>query len=267
MNRLSGILFTVFLAVWGVVGLSSCRDSKTGRVPAFYRYKVVRTYPHDRKAFTQGLAFENGFLYEGTGLHGSSTLRKVKLETGEVLQVHRLPGAFFGEGITICGDRVIQLTWKSKLGFVYDKESFRMLREFNCPTEGWGITYDGEFLIVSDGTPALRFLNPETFEEVNRVEVRENDVAISGLNELEYVNGKVYANMWPTDEIAIIAPDTGQVVGWIDMKGLLSPQDADRAVDVLNGIAYDAAEKRLFVTGKLWPKVFEIKLVRAKRSW
>ena len=247
--------------------LSSCRDSKRAGAPAFYTYKVVGAYPHDRKAFTQGIVFENGYFYEGTGLYGSSTLRKVEPETGEVVQIHKLGDEFFGEGITICGDRVIQLTFKSRVGFVYDKGSFRMLRVFNCPTEGWGITYDGEQLIVSDGTPVLRFLNPETFEEVGRVEVRENDVPISGLNELEYVEGMVYANLWPTDEIAIIAPGSGQVVGWIDMSGLLSSQDRGEPVDVLNGIAYDAVGGRLFVTGKLWPKVFEIKLSRSKRSW
>lgn len=227
----------------------------------FYTYKVINVYPHDRNAFTQGLVFENGFLYEGTGLRGHSTLRRVELETGNILKTRQIPDQFFGEGITICENRIIQLTWQSNTGFVYDKESFELLQEFNYPTEGWGITYDGKRLIMSDGTSTLHFLDPETFNKIGRITVSDNDGPVSRLNELEYVNGEIYANVWLTDYIARISPDTGRVIGWIDLKGLLSPEDRGEVVDVLNGIAYDAANDRLFVTGKFWPKVFEIVLI------
>ena len=225
-----------------------------------YTYKILNTYPHDQKAFTEGLIFEDGYLYEGTGIQGESTLRKVDLETGEVLKVYRLPTQFFGEGVTIWEDTLIQLTWQSRIGFVYDKESFLLLREFTYPTEGWGITHDGKHLIMSDGTSTLYFLNPETFEEVRRIEVRDAGRLITHLNELEYIQGEIYANVWLTNRIARISPETGCVVGWIDLEGLLSTEDRLQPVDVLNGIAYDATRDRLFVTGKYWPKLFEIKL-------
>lgn len=205
--------------------------------------------------------FESGFLYEGTGLYGQSTLRKTQLETGKVLQLHDLPADVFGEGITIFGDRLIQLTWKSQLGYVYDKQAFRLVREFGYPTEGWGITHDGKNLIMSDGTATLYFLNPDTFERTRQIEVHNDLGPVTRLNELEYIQGEIYANVWQTDRIARIAPDTGQVLGWIDLNGLLSAQDRITPVDVLNGIAYDAEHDRLFVTGKLWPKLFEIKLI------
>jgi glutamine cyclotransferase len=227
-----------------------------------YTYEVVNAYPHDSDAFTEGLAFDNGFLYESTGLYGHSSLRRVSLETGEVLQVRVLPYQYFGEGITIYGDKIIQLTYQSEVGFVYNKESFELLGEFHYPTEGWGITTDGKRLIMSDGTSTLHFLDPETFEEIGHIDVYDKGTPVSGLNELEYVNGELYANVWPTDSIAIIAPESGQVVGWIDLAGLLNPRHLVKPVDVLNGIAYDQQNDRLFVTGKLWPKLFEIKLIR-----
>lgn len=226
-----------------------------------YTYEIVNVYPHDRNAFTQGLVFQDGILYEGTGLHGRSTLRKVELETGRVLQLGALPAQFFGEGVTVYGDEIIQLTWQSNVGFVYDKDSFELLQTFNYPTEGWGITHDGERLIMSDGTATLHFLEPETFEEINRIQVRDNAGPVVRLNELEYIRGEIYANVWQTDRIARIDPLTGQVTGWIDLAGLLSAQDRSQPVDVLNGIAYDAENDRLFVTGKLWPKLFEIELL------
>ena len=240
---------------------SSSVDSTTSNDILFYKYKVINIYPHDRNAFTEGLVFENGFLYEGTGLRGHSTLRRVELETGNILRIRQIPDQFFGEGITICENRIIQLTWQSNIGFVYDKESFELLQEFNYPTEGWGITYDGKRLIMSDGTSTLYFLDPETFNEIGRITVSDDDGQVSRLNELEYVNGEIYANVWLTDYIARISADTGHVVGWIDLKGLLSPEDAGEAVNVLNGIAYDVQNDRLFVTGKLWPKVLEIVLI------
>jgi len=229
-------------------------------IPA-YSYKAVNSYPHDPNAFTQGLVFENGVLYEGTGLRGRSTLRRVELETGDILQVRELPARFFGEGVTVYGNKVVQLTWQSNVGFVYDKDSFDLLQEFDYPTEGWGITHDGKHLIMSDGTSTLNFLDPETFQEVGRIEVCDNDGPVTGLNELEYVEGEIYANVWPTDRIARIAPQTGRVIGWIELKGLLGPEERSEPIDVLNGIAYDAKNGRLFVTGKLWPRLFEIELI------
>jgi glutamine cyclotransferase len=224
-------------------------------------YRIVNTYPHDRSAFTQGLVFADDFLYEGTGLRGHSSLRKVDLKTGNILRVRRLPAQFFGEGITIYGNRVIQLTWRSRVGFVYDRETFQLLDTFTYPTEGWGITHDGRSLIMSDGTSTLYFLDPQTFQEVNRLKVHTRDGPVSRLNELEYVQGAIYANVWQTDRIAKISPESGEVIGWIDLEGLLRPEDRDRRVDVLNGIAYDVKNDRLFVTGKLWPKLFEIDLI------
>ena len=221
----------------------------------------MSVFPHDRAAFTQGLVFENGGFYEGTGLRGQSTLRRVDLESGEVLQTHSLPPQYFGEGITIWEDRIIQLTWKSRLGFVYDKESFELLDTFAYPTEGWGITHDGTQLIMSDGTQTLHFWDPDTLVETGSIDVYTNAGPVTWLNELEYIQGMVFANVWQTDLIAVIDPHTGQVTAWIDLRGLLEPEDYAEPVDVLNGIAYDASSERLFVTGKLWPKVFEIELI------
>lgn len=254
------------LALLGAICVCSCSESSaptTSNITPVYSYNVVNTYPHDRSAFTQGLVFEDGVLYEGTGLNGRSTLRRVELETGEVLQIHELPAQFFGEGVTVYGNDIIQLTWQSHSGFVYDRDSFELLQEFNYSTQGWGITHDGERLIMSDGTATLYFLDPETFEEIGRVGVYDNDGSVNRLNELEYVQGEIYANVWQTNRIARIDPQTGQVVGWIELKGLLTPEDRGEPVDVLNGIAYDAENARLFVTGKLWPKLFEIELISA----
>jgi len=188
----------------------------------------------------------------------------VDLETGNILQIHRLPDYYFGEGVTIYGNKIIQLTYRGNVGFVYDKNSFEVLGEFYYSTEGWGITHDGKRLIMSDGTSTLYYLHPETFEEIGRIEVHDNDAPVTGLNELEYVQGEIYANVWLTDRIARIDPETGQVTGWIDLRGLLQPEDYSEPVDVLNGIAYDAKNGRLFVTGKLWPRLFEIELVSAE---
>lgn len=230
---------------------------KTDRTPV-HRYRVVRSYPHDRQAFTQGLVFEEGFFYEGTGLHGRSSLRKVDPVSGRILKETRLDPSHFGEGITIFGDRIVQLTWKSRVGFVYDKNSFHLVRTFAYPREGWGITHDGRRLIMSDGTSVLRFLDPRDFREVGTLDVRDQRGPVAGLNELEYVRGVIYANVWPTDRIAVIDPRKGRIKAWIDLQGLLGKGDA-QGVDVLNGIAHDARGDRLFVTGKLWPKVFEIR--------
>jgi len=220
-------------------------------------YRVIRSYPHDRQAFTQGLAYEGGFFYEGTGLHGRSSLRKVDPASGHVLKEIRLEPSHFGEGIAVFGERIVQLTWLSHLGFVYDKTSFRLLSTFAYPWEGWGVTHNGERLILSDGTNALRFLDSQNFREVATLGVHDERGPVTGLNELEYVQGVIYANVWPTDRIAVIHPRTGRVEAWLDLRGLLGKADSQGA-DVLNGIAYDAWGGRLFVTGKLWPKVFEI---------
>jgi glutamine cyclotransferase len=240
---------------------ASTEEAGPSGVPV-YGYKVISTYPHDKNAFTQGLAYEGGFLYEGTGLHGRSTLRQVALASGDVVKVVELPERYFGEGIVVYADKVVQLTWRANTGFVYDKESFALRYTFTYPTEGWGITHDGKRLIMSDGTSTLRFLNPETFREIDRIEVTDDEGPVSGLNELEYVNGEIYANVWPTDRIAMISPETGLVTGWLDLTGL-RPEGGSDATDVLNGIAYDAEHDRLFVTGKLWPVLFEIEIVPA----
>jgi glutaminyl-peptide cyclotransferase len=234
--------------------------------PAEYGYTVVRSYPHDRDAFTQGLEYVEGVLYEGTGRNGHSGIRKVKLETGEVLQAQPLDPRYFGEGITVWKNRIIQLTWQSEVGFVYDRQTFRQQRSFQYTGEGWGLTHDGTRLIMSDGSPTgtLKFLDPETLRQTGTLTVRDGGRPVSQLNELEFVKGQIYANVWNTDRIAIIAPKTGRVTGWIDLHGLLDPREAG-GVDVLNGIAYDAAGDRLFVTGKLWPRIFEIRLT-PKRS-
>ena len=226
-----------------------------------YTFTIVNTYTHDRDAFTQGLAFVNGTLYEGTGLYGKSSLRRVDLKTGNVLQVYKLSDEYFGEGITVFRDTIIQLTWKSNKGFVYDKNRFEVLRDFTYETEGWGITHDEKHLIMSDGTSTLYFLDAETFKVTGHIQVYDKDKPVGNLNELEYIDGQIYANVWRTDSIAMIDPDSGHVTGWIDLSGILSPQIDGMSVDVLNGIAYDATNGRLFVTGKLWPWLYEIELV------
>ena len=229
------------------------------RTPVF-TYVLVKAYPHDPQAFTQGLVFLNGFLYESTGLQGRSSLRQVELETGKVLKQLDLPAHFFGEGLTHWKDQLIQLTWRSGTGLVYERETFRLLKKFAYAGEGWGLTQDGQHLIMSDGSARLYFLDPDTFREIRRLEVHDDGRPILNLNELEFTNGEVLANVFMTDRIARISPKSGRVTGWIDCKGLLSPKETNRPVDVLNGIAYDAETGRLFVTGKLWPKLFEIKI-------
>jgi glutaminyl-peptide cyclotransferase len=223
-------------------------------------YRVVRSYPHDPRAFTQGLVYHDGFLYESTGLEGESSLRKVRLENGEVLQIHRLDKRYFAEGIAVWKERIVQLTWQTEVGFVYDRETFKPLRTFKYKGEGWGLTHDGTRLIMSDGSSLLRFLDPETLQETGRVEVRDGGKPVEGLNELEYIKGEVFANVFQTDRIVRIDPKTGRVTRWIDLRGLLTPAEA-RHVDVLNGIAYDAGTDRIFVTGKWWPRVFEIQVI------
>jgi glutamine cyclotransferase len=257
--HLTVIVIAAVALVVGSAMLVLLNQEPAGTNPVNYTYEVVNVYPHDSKAFTQGLVIDEGVLYEGTGLTGESTLRRVDLETGDVLQVHALADEFFGEGITVFGDKIIQLTWLSHKGFVYDKSSFDLLQNFSYPTQGWGITTDGTRLIMSDGSANLYFLDPETFEKTGQVEVHDNGT-VTELNELEYINGEVYANVWRTDKIVIIDPNTGQVTGWIDLTGIYNPESSN-ANNVLNGIAYDAESDRLFVTGKMWSQLFQINLI------
>jgi glutaminyl-peptide cyclotransferase len=224
-------------------------------------YTVRHAYPHDPRAFTQGIEYRGGVLYEGTGLNGQSTLRRVELTTGKVLQQTAVPPEYFGEGITTWGETILQLTWQSQIGFVYDRTTFKQLRTFRYTGEGWGLTHDATQLIMSDGSASLRFLDPKTFTETRRLLVTDAGIVVRDLNELEWVDGEIYANVWQTNFVARISPSSGRVLGWIDLTGLLSPEEQRAGADVLNGIAYDAAGKRLFVTGKLWPKVFEIGIV------
>jgi len=228
-----------------------------------YGYQIIHTYPHDPKAFTEGLFYLGGFLYESTGLEGHSSVRKEALETGKVVEKHDLAPAFFGEGIVDWKGKLVQLTYRTEKGFVYDLATFKQQKTFGYKGEGWGLTQDGRHIIMSDGTPQIRFIDPATLKETSRITVTENGQPVGNINELEWVKGEIFANIWQTDMIARINPKTGQVVGWIDLSGLR--EKAGGVVDpdgVLNGIAYDSAKGRLFVTGKLWPKLFEIRLVK-----
>ncbi len=232
--------------------------------PITYTYTVINSYPHDATAFTQGLLWEDGILYESTGWRGESDVRRVLLESGEVMEEVPIADQYFGEGITIFGDKLYELTWQAQTGFIYDADTLDLLGSFTYPTEGWGMTHDGEQLIMSDGTDTLYFWEPETLVENGRIHVHDGDTPIIRLNELEYIDGEIYANIWQTEYIVRINPDTGAVVGWIDLTGLLSAEEQaglrDPGNAVLNGIAYDEENGRLFVTGKLWPTLFEIEL-------
>lgn len=229
--------------------------------PPTYTYRVINTYPHDPAAFTQGLIFVDGDLYESTGRWGESTLREVGLATGAVLRSQPLDAQYFGEGITLLADKIYQLTWQEQTGFVYDRDTFELLQTFTYPHEGWGITHDGTRLIVSDGTATIHFWDPDTLEETGQITVRDNEGPLNRLNELEFVNGEIWANIWLTDLIARISPETGDVLGYIDLSGLLDTSTLTQPVDVLNGLAFDSQTGRLFVTGKLWPSLFEIEVI------
>ena len=226
-----------------------------------YGYKIANSFPHDIESFTQGLIMDNGVLYESTGINGRSAIKILDLETGKVIKSHKLPDKFFGEGITIIDDKIIQLTWRSKKGFVYDKDSLEILRTFSYQTQGWGITYDGKYLILSDGSDILYFMDPKSFVVVGKLEVYDQVGKVSKLNELEYIDGEIYANVWGKDLIARINPKTGYVNSWIDLTGILSKEDRKGKEDVLNGIAYNPENNTLLVTGKLWPKIFEIEII------
>jgi len=252
-----------FIGMTAAAGLTAAVSigAQSRATAPVYGYDVVNVYPHDREAFTQGLLFRDGVLYESTGLNGRSSLRKVELESGKVLQRISVDSRYFAEGLTDWGSRLVQLTWNTNVGFVYDIASFKRLQTFSYTGEGWGLAQGGKQLIMSDGTSTLRFLDPQTFAVTRRVEVTDGGVAVRDLNELEFIDGQVYANVWLTDRIAIIAPDTGRVTGWINLAGLM-PRNKVSSDAVLNGIAWDAQRTRLFVTGKLWPSLFEIRIRR-----
>lgn len=255
-----------------VVALALLMFTLTGRRPGFaawqggtslpvFGYTVVHTYPHDRDAFTQGLQVVDGAFYEGTGLNGRSSIRKVKIETGEVLQKRDVPEQYFGEGITVRGSELFQLTWQSGVALVYDRQTFAPKRQHKYTGEGWGLTQDRSSLIMSDGSEFIRFIDPANFREKSRVRVTAAGASLKNLNELEYVKGEIFANVWQTDYVARIDPASGKVSGYIDFRGLLTARERE-ATDVLNGIAYDEATDRLFITGKLWPRVFEVRVTR-----
>jgi glutamine cyclotransferase len=248
-------------AFFVLIGLPLIGNALAAATPE-YRVEVVRSYPHDRTAFTQGFEYHDGEFYEGTGLEGHSSVRVDDLESGRVLRSVEIPRPTFGEGITVIRGRLIEITWLSHIGFVYRKSDLQRTGEFRYSGEGWGLANDGSHIYFSDGTPAIRILDAKSLAEIRRIQVRDGSRQIQMLNELEWVRGEIWANVWQTNLIARIAPADGKVVGWIDASGLLTPQDiAGQPVDVLNGIAYDAAHDRIFLTGKLWPKVFEVRVV------
>ncbi|HMB28226.1 MAG TPA: glutaminyl-peptide cyclotransferase [Blastocatellia bacterium] len=264
----SKTLFSIALTLAFAASNSGASNAETQRpdqmattsgVPT-YTYEVVKAYPHDNGAFTQGLVFHQGALYESTGLNGSSSLRRVELETGKVLKKIEVPAEFFAEGLALFNGRLYQLTWQTQRAFVYDLDSFNKLREFSYAGEGWGLTRDAHSLIMSDGSSRIRFIDPDTFEVQRLITVQDNGRDVLQLNELEYVKGEIYANIWMNDRIARIDPQSGKVNAWIDLSGLLPHEARPDPGAVLNGIAYDESSDRLFVTGKLWPKLFEIKL-------
>jgi glutamine cyclotransferase len=231
-------------------------------VPGKYGYKVIHSYPHDTDAFTQGLFYDNGVFYEGTGQKTGSSLREVEPETGRIIRQHNLDASLFGEGITLYHDRIYQVTWEDKVGFVYDKSTFKVINKIYYPTQGWGLTTIDDKIVMSDGTNILCFYEPEMFTAVSRIEVYDNEKMVDSLNELEYIDGEIWANIWMQDKIARIDPSSGKVLGYIDLKGILPESERKSDTDVLNGIAYDKAGNRIFVTGKKWPKIYEIKVTR-----
>jgi glutamine cyclotransferase len=248
------------MRVWFAVCTMACAMASQATIPT-YDYEVVHTYPHDTSAFTEGLFYSRGYLYESTGLEQHSSIRKVRLQTGEVVQKLDIPPQYFGEGIVEWHGHLISLTWKSHLGFVFDLQTFKLQRQFQYDGEGWALTHNDTQIIMSDGTSQLRFLDPNTLNETGRVEVSVEGKALPNVNELEWVKGEIYANVWQSSWIVRIDPSNGHVVGAVNLAGLLKPGDIVQGqTDVLNGIAYDAKNDRLFVTGKNWPKLFEIRL-------
>jgi len=252
--------FVLALLVLGCCGCSAQPDAAAPAVIPSLDYSIVRTYAHDPDAFTQGLLFHDGVLYESTGRNGFSSLRKVKLETGEVVQKVDVPETYFAVGLALTGSRLVQLTWQAQLGFLYDLATFAQLGTFDYKGEGWGLTTDGARLIMSDGTPELRFLDAQTLKETGRVTVTDGGGPVRDLNELEMVGGAVFANVWMTSRIVRIDPKTGAVTGHLDLDRIMPKPPPGKQIDVLNGIAWDPQGKRLFITGKLWPTLYELRV-------
>jgi glutaminyl-peptide cyclotransferase len=235
---------------------------KSDILPELYTCEIIKTYAHDKTSYTQGLIYENGILYEGTGQRGESVLKKFDFESGKLISELSLPAQYFGEGITIFKDKIIQLTWTSQTGFVYDKKSFKLITTLEYPTQGWGITTDGKSLIMSDGSHNIHFLDPEYFNQTNKIEVYDNKGLVDSLNELEYINGLVYANVWQSEKIVVFDPESGKVVKQIDCSGIIPAGYKNEQDNVLNGIAYDKENDRYFITGKRWPELYEVKFVK-----
>lgn len=260
---LAAVLIAVLVVVGGMVWVifeNYEQDSNNSSFTKLFHYNIVNIYPHNTDAFTEGLVFNNGVLYESTGGYGNSSLREVILENGNVQQEVLLPDDYFGEGLAIVNDSLVQLTWQNNIGFIYDKETLGLQGNFSYSTQGWGLTYNGSLLIMSDGTEKLYFLDPVTFQRVRQVSVYDGNTPVLNINELEYVDGDVYANIWLTQKIAIINPQTGQVKSWIDLTGIYQSNNPD---NVLNGIAYDPQTSRLFITGKDWPNLYQITITPA----
>ena len=250
------ILVLALVLLWPARSYSQ----STGNADSF---RIVQSYPHDPRAFTEGLVYADGVLYESTGIKGHSTLRVIDPKTGIITRHIDVPDTYFGEGITAWQNQLIQLTWQNHIGFVYDRSSLRLLQTFHVTGEGWGLTQDGRSLIMSDGTPTLHFLDPHTFRETRRLQVTENGTPVQKVNELEYIHGEIFANIWFSDRIIRISPQTGKVLGWLDLSALLPASERTDPDAVLNGIAYDAKTNHLFLTGKRWPRIFEIELTRS----
>lgn len=254
MKIKAGILLIMFFCVLYPISTAEAEVKH-------YTYEIVNTFPHDREAFTQGFAFQDGYIYEGTGKRGKSSLQKVEVESGKVLNKRKLPAKYFGEGITIHEEKIYQLTWKKETGFIYDME-FNLLDKFHYQGEGWGLASDGSRLIMSNGSSKLYFLNPDTLEKEREITVTLEGKPVNKINELEYIEGEIFANVWYEDHILIIDPETGEITGVLDLKGIINPENYDYSFNVLNGITYDKKQNRIFVTGKLWPKIFEIEIIR-----
>ena len=260
ISTVAGLALSLLAAACNEKPQAAPASGATAAPTPLYTYEVVHTYPHNRDAFTQGLVYLDGKLLESTGQYGQSSLRLVQLETGNVLQRVEVSNQYFAEGLALLSNKLYQLTWQNHKGFAYDLKTFKMEKEFSYTGEGWGLATDGQLLILSDGTDEIRFLDPATFEVKRTIKVADHGQPVTQLNELEYIKGEIYANIWKTDEVVRIDPATGRVVGRIDFSGLLAPEDYRSNTDVLNGIAYDAAGDRLFITGKDWPKLFEVRL-------
>jgi glutamine cyclotransferase len=257
------LLFALSLANFNCQSQATVNRNENTNPPAVtpkYGYQIVNMYPHDERAFTQGLLFAGGQLLESTGQEGKSSLRRVDLESGRVLKKVDIPSEYFGEGLALLNGKLYQLTWQHQVGFIYDGQSLEKVGQFTYSGEGWGLTTDGKSLILSDGSNRLRFINPDDFKVTKTITVLDGKTPVDQLNELEYVHGEIYANVWHEDRVATINPETGKVTSWIDLSGLLQPGDVHDEEAVLNGIAYDSSADRLFVTGKLWPRIYEIKI-------